>query len=156
MKQKDEKQQRIPLKYELIAAVAGPTMVIAAYYLAMFALAYLRIDLEKMSFFLAYRTLLTIVLFMLMIPLAFLTELVASQWRQRRFVSRNLVIWPSLLGIYLAITFLLLTILDPIFLNLSFIWQLPLAVACSSIGLIALAIVLRIKAFRKWLRNVGW
>lgn len=150
-------QQRIPLKYEIVAGVCIVIIGFSALWLLFFLLSYFAIDLKKVTFFLAYRTLLVITLPTIMCPVALLGEYLNKEWKRRKFLWRSAIAGMGIFGIFASVTILLLTLFDMFFPEVDVIWQIPLAMGCSSLGLIAIALLFwnhRFKGFAK--EHLGW
>jgi len=148
MKEENE-QQRLPLKYEIYAAIGVTIIGILVLGLILVVTPRLGIDLERMSVFLAYRALLPIAFFPPAIPLVVFVESVIKQWKGRSFRWGNVLAGIGMIGIFFVVSFFLLTIFDLLFSWLDVIWQIPLAVTCTSIGLVVMGYMTRLKYFRK-------
>jgi hypothetical protein len=151
MTEENEKQW-IPRKYEIYAAIGVTIIGLLVLALILVVTPRLGIDLERMSVFLAYRALLPIALFPPAIPLAIFAESVIKQWKGRSFRWGNVLAGIGMSGIFFVVSFFLLTIFDLVFSWLNVIWQIPLAVTCTSIGLVVMGYMTRHKYFRKHLK----
>ncbi len=156
--QRDSKgQQKIPVKYEIIMAVFIPVVVLPLVGFVFFITPTLGVDLRKMSFFSAYRTLLAVVLPTVVFPASVFGEFMNKNWKKRKFLWKSALAGMGIGSIFIATTLILLTVFDSLFSELNIIWQIPLAVICSSIGLVIMALVVKSKRFKKMAREkLGW
>lgn len=150
-----KEQEKIPTKYEIFIAIGTIVIIFPAVWLTMSIASYLEIDLNRMSFFLAYRLLLLISLSIIIFPLAIFGEFLNKEWK--RFLWRSVLVGVGIAGVFVLVTFSLLTVFDALFPELNLIWQIPLAVAGSSIGLITIAMMIRNSRFKQFAKsNLGW
>jgi hypothetical protein len=153
----EREKQTAPSKYELVIGVGGAIIVFSAVGLSFFLLSYFGIDLKKMSFFLSFRTLLTIGFSIIMFPTILFVEYVYKVSKKRRFSWKDVIVGVGILGILLVVALPLLTLLDVVFSDLDVVWQIPLAVGCTSLGVIADALVVGNRRFKKFAREqLGW
>jgi hypothetical protein len=150
----EKKKQLIPLRYEIVFAVGITLIAFFSLGLTWFMLFYFGIDLKSLSFFLAYRTLLTLFFSMIAVPVTIFAEFVIKQWKKRSFLWKNVFVGIGMLCIFAMVTFFLLTVFDILVSDLDLIWQIPLVACSNSIGLIMMGIATRTRVFKKWLRNV--
>jgi hypothetical protein len=151
--EKHEKQ-RLPLKYEIYAAIGISIIASSAAGVSWLILSHFGINLRQMSsFFAAYRVLLIIATPIIIVPLAILAELLVKHWKKRRLLWKNII---GILGMFLTfmlVTLPLLTVLDLCFSELDLLLQIPLAVICSSMGLIIMGMAARTETFKKRLKT---
>jgi len=150
--EKNEKQ-RLPLRYEIYAAVGIVIITFSVTGLIWFLMPHLGVDLRKMSsFFVAYRTLLAMAIPMLVVLGAFFIEFLVKDWKKRGFRWRNVLGAVGMFAIFLCVTLPLLTIFDVLSSWLNIEWQISLAVIGSSLGLVIMGLATRTKALKEWLR----
>jgi hypothetical protein len=146
-------EQRLPLEYEIYAAIGISIIVSSAVGVLWLILSHFEINLRQMSsFFAAYRVLLIIATPLLIVPLAILAELLVKRWKERRLLWKNILGILGMFSIFMLATLPLLTVSDLVFSELGLLLQIPLAVLYSSMGLIIMGMATRTKAFKKWLK----
>jgi len=153
---KENERTQVSQKLLLILNVGGTIIVFVAFGLSWFIIDFFRIDLWKMSFFVSCRTLLLIIFSVLALPLATFGEYWLSLWKRRNFLWRSVIVTISVIGIFIFVTIFLLTILEVLFAELYWIWQMPLAAICNLVGLFAMVAAIKNSAFKKWRKDLGW
>jgi len=157
MTNEDKNQQKIPSKYEIVIAVFVPAIALPTLCFALFVAPSFGFDLKRMSFFLAYRAILGIVLVPTVIPVAILGEFMTKNWKKRKFSWKSAFAGIGIFGIFLIVTFSSLTVLDFFLSGLNIVWQTSLASICSVLGLIVMALVINSKRFKKLAKEkLGW
>lgn len=152
-----ESEQRIPVKYQLIVAIFIPAIVLPTVYFAFYVAPSLGIDFKKMSAFSAFRTLLTLVFFPIIVPVCVFSEFLSKDWKKGKFLWRSVFTGLGVFCVSLGVTFLLLTLFDILFSELSLIWQIPLMASSGSAGLIVYSLVVGNKRFKKYAKEkLGW
>lgn len=153
----ESEKRMIPLKYEIIIGVGGVIIAFSALELSFFLLSYFGIDLKEMSFFLGLRTLLAMLFSIITFPTVLFAEYIYKELKDRRFSWKDVIVGVGILGILLAVDLPLLTLFDVVFSDLDVVWQIPLAMGCTSLGLIVVALVVGNRHFKKFAREqLGW
>lgn len=133
----------MPLRYQIMIAIVVLTIGFTAAGLTLLMISYFKSSLEGASLFFVFRVLLGIVLAPLFIPLVISAVFIDKEWKKKKFKWRSVGVYMGFAGEYLVVTVLLVTVCDLLFPSLDFLWQLPLTLSSSSVGLIAMAMTVR-------------
>lgn len=157
MKKENRNEQRIPVKYQAIICVSVLVIVFSIYWMSVFLFAYLGINLKSFSFFSGYRIFLISIILPGVFPVVLLGEYLTKEWKKRNFLWKSVAAGMGIIGVFICTTVLLLTMLDMFLTEVNIIWQIPLAAACNSIGLVLIASIIRSQRFKAFAKsNLGW
>src|SRR4030042_619403 len=157
MKKENRNEQRIPAKYQAIICVSVFVIVFSTYWISVFLFACLGINLKSFSFFSGYRIFLISIILPGVFPVVLLGEYLTKEWKKRNFLWKSVAAGMGIIGVFICTTVLLLTMLDMFLTEVNIIWQIPLAAACNSIGLVLIASIIRSQRFKAFAKsNLGW
>lgn len=149
--------EKIPPRYEMIISVGAVVILFLTIGLTLLVVSLLRIDLKEVSSFSFVRTFLLIAFLVGAVPTGIFGEYLNKQWKGRKFLWRSAVGGIAVLGAFLGVTILVLTLFDDVFSRIAIMWQVTLIAVSNSMGLITVALLFKSKRFKNAAKkNLGW